>query len=195
MLEDFEMEEIPEPEDLPPEESENRTFLIAAGLLGGITLISLICIAVYAIWYVPTRRDTRATEEAQAMEQNTAIAQAATQTADAAAWTATPSPTPPATDTPPATETPIPTETPVLLDVATEAPTDEVTPDPRTATVEALNTEVALTQTEQAILAFTPTALPDTGFADAINGPGLFAMASVLIVVIYLARRLRAATG
>ena len=84
------------------------------------------------------------------MEQNTAIAQAATQTADAAAWTATPSPTPPATDTPPATETPIPTETSVLLDVATETPTEEVTPDPRTATVEARNTEVALTQAAQA---------------------------------------------
>ena len=31
----------------PPEESSNRTFLLAAGLLGGLVLLGLLCIAGY----------------------------------------------------------------------------------------------------------------------------------------------------
>ena len=41
----------------PPEESDNRTFLIAAAILGGITLLSLICMAIYAIVVVPINRN------------------------------------------------------------------------------------------------------------------------------------------
>ena len=34
-------------EETPPEESNNRTFLIAAGILGGIVLLSIACLAGY----------------------------------------------------------------------------------------------------------------------------------------------------
>ena len=34
----------------PPEESSNRTFLIAAGVLGGLVLLGLLCLAGYLIF-------------------------------------------------------------------------------------------------------------------------------------------------
>lgn len=37
----------------------------------------------------------------------------------------------------------------------------------------------------------TPTALPDTGFADNVGGPGLFIAAVMLVVVLFFARQLR----
>lgn len=37
----------------------------------------------------------------------------------------------------------------------------------------------------------TPTALPDTGFADEVGGPGLLILAIALVVVFFLARQLR----
>lgn len=33
----------------PPEEASNKTFIIAASVLGGIVLLSIICLAVYAL--------------------------------------------------------------------------------------------------------------------------------------------------
>jgi hypothetical protein len=37
----------------------------------------------------------------------------------------------------------------------------------------------------------TPTALPDTGIADNLGGPGLFIAAILFIVVLFFARQLR----
>jgi hypothetical protein len=39
----------------------------------------------------------------------------------------------------------------------------------------------------------TSTALPTSGFADEVGAPGLLALAVVLVVVIFLVRRLRMA--
>jgi LPXTG-motif cell wall-anchored protein len=59
------------------------------------------------------------------------------------------------------------------------------------ATVQALQTQVALggngTTTPQA----TSTALPKTGFADEYGIPGVLGLAAVLIAVIFLSRKLR----
>ena len=44
-----------EDEETPPEEASNRTFLIAAGVLGGIVLLSIACLAVYALVIMPQR--------------------------------------------------------------------------------------------------------------------------------------------
>ena len=41
----------------PPEESSNRTFLIAAGILGGIVLLSIACLAGYALIILPSQRE------------------------------------------------------------------------------------------------------------------------------------------
>jgi LPXTG-motif cell wall-anchored protein len=76
------------------------------------------------------------------------------------------------------------TPTPVLA--AGASPTAD-----RTATVAFLLTEAAVGR-----LTITPTAsgLPSTGFADDMGVPGLVGLALVLIVVVFLARRLRTAS-
>jgi hypothetical protein len=100
-------------------------------------------------------------------------------------------PTLPPTETP----TPEPTATPVLVDPATETPGAGVVPRDAsadaTATVEALNTELAVAQLTATVMP-TVTALSDTGFADDVGLPGLLLGAMLLFVIIFLARRLRA---
>lgn len=166
----------------PPEESGNRTFLIVAGILGAITIIALICIVAYAMFYLPRQRSQQATQAAELNAQNTAVALAITQTSAAAFFTFTPT-----TTATPAPDTPTPSPTP-LLAVPTDTPVP--TDDPRTATVAAL-----LTQAAEAQLTAVPTstALPSTGFVEDVGIPGLMGMAILLIVVIFLARRLRSA--
>lgn len=178
-LDDFELDDE-EMEDSPPEESGNRTFLLVAGILGGILVLTLICIAVYALVYVPRRESGRETQIAEVNAQNTQVAMAAEMTQAAQAWTATPSATDVPTQTSTASPTPVlaPTDTPVL---------NESTQDPRTATVAALLTM----QAGGATTTPTATALPDTGFADDVGIPGLFALAGALLLVIIFARRLR----
>ncbi len=159
----------------PPEESNNRTFLIAAGILGGIVLLTLACFAVYFVFIYPkTQASNQQAANAQST-QNAQVAQALTATAQAASF-------------PTATITPPPTQTPVIAQAtATTIPVTN-TPDPATATVAA-----ALTQAAQAQLTNVPTstALPGTGIADQYGAPGLVVMGMVLIAVIFLARRLR----
>ena len=69
-------------------------------------------------------------------------------------------------------------------------PTDVfVTPTiDRTATVAALLTEAA---SGRDTATPTPSALPDTGFADEAGVPVMVGLALVLVVIIFLARRLR----
>ena len=172
-----------EPEDSSsPEESGNRTFYIVAGVVGGVMLLSLICLALYALVYAPGRRNQQATEVAAINAQNTQVAQAAVETGLAAQFTATPTKTP---IPPTATASPSPT---LVI-----APPTQVLVTPtidRTATVSALLTEAAagrLTPTP------TPSALPDTGFAEDVGIPAMVILALVLVVVIFLTRRLRTA--
>jgi hypothetical protein len=159
----------------PPEESSNRTFLVAAGILGGIVLLSIACLAGYALLILPSQRNTQqAAATAQAV-QNLQVAQALTATSEALSI-------PTATVTPPPTQTPL-----IALATATVAAATN-TPDPATATVAA-----ALTQAAQAQLTHVPTstALPGTGFADEYGAPGLVILGMALVGVIFLARRLR----
>jgi cytoskeletal protein RodZ len=159
----------------PPEESSNRTFLIAAGILGGIVLLSIACLAGYVLLLRPqqiAQQNDAAT--AQAL-QNAQVAAALTATSEAMIQ---PSPT----------STPLPTNTPVVVQ-PTEAVAATSTVDPATATVAA-----ALTQAAAAALTTYPTAtaLPGTGLADEYGAPGLVIAGMVLVAVIFLARRLRA---
>lgn len=190
MLDDFDLES---PEELPPEESGNRTFMLVAGGLGGFALISLICLGL--VWYFRggggPATDVNATAAA-INARNTEVAQAAEGTAAALALT--------------------PTVTQTLAPTATPSPTMEgmtVTPDgtvtggptvhPATATVRVLLTQAAIAQTQAAqdLLTVTPTAtaLPGTGIGDEIGLTGMLALASTLILVIVFARRLRAANS
>jgi hypothetical protein len=176
-----------EPEDSPSaEDSGNRTFYIVAGIIGGVMLLSLICLALYALVYAPGRRNDQATQVAAINAQNTQVAQAAVETGLAAQFTNTPTVTPiPPTAT--ASASPSPT---LIVAPATDV---LVTPTiDRTATVSALLTEAAagrLTPTPT----LTPSALPDTGFVEDVGIPAMVGLALVLVVIIFMTRRLRTA--
>lgn len=187
LMDDFDLDNMEMEEEPKPEESSNRTFLLVAGILGGVLIISLVCIAIYAMVYLPRSREASSTEMAEINAQNTEVAMLSAMTAEAQAWTATPSLT--ATSAP---QSPTPTRTPVVAPTDTPAAGsgagEEEDVDPRTATVAAL-----FTQQAAGALTTTPvsTSLPDTGFMDNAGIPGLVALAASLVLVIFLARRLR----
>ncbi|HSG25612.1 MAG TPA: hypothetical protein VLA32_05800 [Anaerolineales bacterium] len=199
MLDDFDMDFPEEEDELEEEDSSstsNRTFMMVAGGLGALVIIALVCVAVYVFLIKPGRdANTQSTQTAQAFE----LAQVQTRTQAAVVQ---PTNTPLPTNTPvPPTNTPLPT--------ATQAPVEDgsgggPTPDPRTATVQALLTQAALAQTQAAqqllTQTSTPTAtgLPDTGIADDLGNISpqvMLGLAGLLILVIFIARRLRASTG
>lgn len=163
-------------DEIPPEESSNRTFLIVAGILGGLVLLGLLCVAGYLIFTRSTNQQADATALQQATSQAATIQAGLTQTAVVQAITQTAA----------VTNTVPPTNTPVIAQAtATVKPTE----NPATATVAAAFTQIALST--QTVIA-TSTALPNTGFTDDIGAPGLMLMAIALVVVIFLVRKLRA---
>jgi hypothetical protein len=157
----------------PPEESSNRTFLVAVSTAH--CPVSIACLAGHGLLILPRQNaDNQQAATAQAA-QNLQVAQALTSTSQALLL-------------PTATVTPPPTQTPVIAQSTATVPALTNTPDPATATVAA-----ALTQAAQAQLTHVPTstALPGTGFADEYGAPGLVIVGMALIGVIFLARRLR----
>jgi len=183
---DFDFDDVDLEGETQPEVSSNRTFLLVAGILGAILILALVCLGVYAMVYLPGQRNAQSTAAAEINAQNTEVAMLSQMTLEAQSWTATPTIT--LTPLPvTATRTPVvaPTDTPeggVAADVAAG------TQDPRTATVAALFTQQAAKE-----LTATPSAIPDTGFADDVGIPGMIALAASLVLIIFLARRLRSA--
>jgi hypothetical protein len=171
-----------EDEEIPAEESSNRTFLIAAGILGGIVLLSLACLAGYWLIIRPQQLAANQTDEQSAQAtQNAQINDALTATGVAFDLSQTPQ----------FTATLVPTNTLVVAQpTATNTPLFTNTPDPATQTVAAGLTQVAAST---ATVILTTTALPTSGFADEFGLPGLVVAAMVFVAVIFLARRLRAA--
>ena len=189
-FEDMDFEEIGSEETISTSRGSNRTFLIVAGILGGILLIALLAIAAYAVLYLPSRDTGQQTQVAEINATNTAVAEEAQLTAIAKQVTMTPTitATSPPTNTP--TMTPSSTSTPVLAPTNTPDGTD----DPAaTETVAALLTQQAGGGGATPIP--TATALPDTGFADDFGVPGLVLVAGILMVIIILSRRLRTSTN
>lgn len=177
------------PEEIPPEETGNRLFLIIAGVLGGVAILTLICIAAYAFLYLPRLRQAQESNKATVDAQNTQVAViiAQTRTAQAIeAYTHTPTNT---LAPPPATDTPIPT---LVVAVATTA-VSPLTYPPETATALVLaQTLDAIRQTPTLIPLVTGTPkLTNTGFADDYGLPVMLGAAVILILVFVLARRLR----
>ena len=128
--------DFPEQEDEFEGESSNRTFIIAASVLGGIILLCLIVGAAYALVIAPRQQANVANAEATRVAQNTQVAQMLTETAvaDGMALTAQASPT--------LAVSPTASPTPVIA-VATDTPTP--TPDvAATGTVAAALTQAAL---------------------------------------------------
>jgi len=174
-----------------PEESGNRTFVIAAAILGGLLILSMIFLAVYALILGPRQRaaseSQRATEAAQILLQNTE--EAMTQTAEAIGVTPTDTPAP--TDTP---EPPTATPTQVVV-----LPSPTSTPFTTLPTLDPAQATAAAQETQAAALGGgvtpTATALPSTGFADEVGVPMLAALGGVFILALILARSLRISTA
>ena len=168
-------------DNAPPEESSNRTFLIAAGILGGIVLLSIACLAGYALLILPGQRASSATAANSQATTNAQIQGALTSTMQAQLL-------PTATST----FTPVPPTSVLALATATSGSFVTNTPDPATATIAA-----ALTQAQAAqltvVVKVQPTAslMPGTGIADEYGLPGLVMMGLAFVIVILLARRLR----
>ena len=189
-FEDMDFEEIGSEEAISTSRGSNRTFLIVAGILGGILLIALLAIAAYAVLYLPSRDTGQQTQVAEINATNTAVAEEAQLTAIAKQVTMTPTFTATSEPTNTPTMTPSSTSTPVLAPTNTPDGTD----DPAaTETVAALLTQQAGGGGATPIP--TATALPDTGFADDFGVPGLVLVAGVLMVIIILSRRLRTSTN
>jgi len=191
-FEDLEFEDAGEEETIATSRGSNRTFLIVAGVLGGILLIALLAIAAYAVLYLPGRDTGQQTQVAEINATNTAVAEEAQLTAIAKQVTMTPTftATLPPTETP--TLTPSSTSTPVLAPTNTPDPVDDPS---ATETVAALLTQQADGGGLDATPAPTATALPDTGFADEFGVPGLLLISGALLVIIILSRRLRITTS
>lgn len=172
-----------EEQETPGGDGDNRTFLLVAGILGAILILALVCMVVYAMVIVPGQRGEREATANAINAQNTTVAETAAAQAQALAWT----PTPTLSSTPEPI-TPTASNTPVVQPTDTPSGGPTVTEDWRTATVAALLTQQAGGG------ALTPTpSMPDGGFADDVGIPGMLALAAALVVVIFLARRLRTA--
>lgn len=184
----------------------NRPFLIAIAVIGGLFLLAVIGLVVF--YFLNSGRSNTAIQDetAKINAQNTAIAIQATDIYrnEIAKWTeeaANASPSPTATSLiAVASATPEPTQSGI------KAVGDSAA---RTATVAAFLTEIANTTgtpdsgaaaataaaATAGTLAPTSTALPNTGVMDDIGLPGMFGAALLLIVVLFLVRRLRLSSG
>jgi LPXTG-motif cell wall-anchored protein len=191
-----EFEEEPQASPEPSRPGGNRNFILAIGILGAISLLTLIVLIVVGLVILPARNSARLQQAAVINAGNTATAQAATQLAFAQQQTLSVVPT----ETMTASASPVPSSTPVVaIATATVAPTAGLgTPlsqqdlSARTQTVAALLTQAAggtRTPTQRS------TALPTTGFADEVGLPALIGLAVLLIVVIFLVRRVRMTSG
>lgn len=174
---------IPEPEPEPEHRPSGRNFLIAIGIMGAILILGLVLLLLIAPGLISQQQASQMEQVAQINAANTATAMAATSQFIAAQATATPLPT--------AAE---PTKTPVVVIATSTSAVGGVESGlsaDELATVSALQTQIAaagLSTPEP-----TSTNLPNTGFADDFGLPGLFGLAAVLVVVIFLSRKLRTA--
>jgi hypothetical protein len=180
------------PDAPPPEEKSNRTFLIVGGILGGLVFLTLVCIAIYILVIRP-RTAASVSASLAATETGNALAiQQVTQTAQAALWTATLPPT----------SVPVKTSTPVVKTAVLSSPTPVIalpqnsptaTATTNQATLFAMQTQLAsqLTSTAGASMATTTSGMPQTGFLDDFGLPSMIILALALVVIIFLARRMR----
>jgi hypothetical protein len=189
--------ETPEtpPEAPLPEESNNRTFLIVGGIFAALIFLTLVCGAVYALWYLPSHTASQKATQAAIQSGNAQVVAQMTSTAQAALWTPTSLPTEIPTATPLPTVAPLNTPTAVIA-MSTDTPLATPTTDP--ATLIFMQTQLAAQLTSTAVMYASPelgtpaaAAMPRTGFFDQLGLPGLIILALALIVVIFLARRLR----
>ncbi len=187
-------EEPLEPVGPPPEESQNRVFVLVALGLGGLFIIGLILIALFAFVIAPGQRRARSAAATGTAQGNQALAQLLTQTALAGLGAEEKTQVPPATLVAvAATNTPLipPSATNTLPPTITKTPG----PSPTVASPQPLKTRTPTPSlvggVKTATRLPTSTALPTTGFADDVGVPGLILMGMGLVAVLIVARRLR----
>ncbi len=193
------------PDTPPPEEKNNRTFLIVGGAIAGLVFLTLVCMAIYFLVIAPRITAQKNAAQATIEAGNAQAVQQVTLTAQAALWT----PTLPPTSLPTRTRTSVPktpTASPTPV-VAQGSPAATATTDP--ATLAAMQTQLALQMTSTAAaqtsgLKTTSTVataqgttgvngqvMPTTGFFDQVGLPSMIILALALVAVIFLARRMR----
>jgi len=196
MLDEGNTPELMETSDAPPpEEKNNRTFLIVGGIIAGLVFLTLVCMAIYFLVIAPRNTAQRIAAQATieagnalAVQQLTSTAQAIqqlTSTVEAAMWTPTLSDTTPIAlqtgtnvpDLPAASSTPV---------IAQNTPAATATTGPATLVV--MQTQLALQMTSTA---GGQGAMPTTGFFDEVGLPSMIIMALALVTIIFLARRMR----
>jgi cytoskeletal protein RodZ len=179
----------------PPEESGNRTFLIAAIILGVIFVIALI--SIFALYFLtqspaqPPPQNTTATMAVQLKASQTA-AFLGTQTKQAqaqqtAAITSTPTITLTTTRTATKTVTPV-----VFATILQATNTSTATPGGTVATA-TRSTGTVTPATRTATPTSAATKLPQTGYGDSSGFLGLLTLAGASMMIIVLARNLRLA--
>jgi LPXTG-motif cell wall-anchored protein len=187
-LEELDFGESPQPSETPGERKpSNKNFFVALGILGAIFVLIAAALVVVVLYVLPGRNAARTTALNAQLAANTATAQSATDVALQALILLTPSATPLPTNTP---VLPEPTKTLVVAPIASATPTPTSVTDAQKATLAAQQTQLAAGKFTATVIA-TSTALPSTGFADEVGLPGLFGLALALILIIFLARRLR----
>ncbi len=195
-------EEEEQPQDTG--EKQNKTFLIAVGIMGGLLVLALIAFGVWALVINP-RMKRAAQEAALGGIQETPIVTETTVAPPPTEETPEPTEVPPTptvapTNTPKPTATPTPT--PVIGPTATpggegaEAASGELTPTPtprerRTATPTPVPTRTPASAATPRPTggAGTTGKTPETGFGEVV----LVAIALLLVGVAFTARRLRKA--
>lgn len=180
-----------QPEGPPPEESQNRTFVLLALGLGGLFVVGLIFIGVYAFLIAPRIGGASNATRTAIAAANAAAAQALTATAGFVPPSDTPLPQPTA-------EGALATETPLIPPTATDTqpPTNTGLPGTPSSTPQPLRTRTPTpsrvgTGGGTGLITPLPTALPTTGFADEVGAPALVLIGLGLIAAIIVARRLR----
>lgn len=178
------------PDGPPPEEKSNRTFLIVGGVMAGLVFLTLVCMAVYFLVIAPRITAQRNAAQATIEAGNAQSAQQVTLTAQAALWT----PTLPPTPLPTKTSVPLPTGSPTPV-IALSSPVATATATTNVAILSAAQTQLAyqLTSTAAALptRALGGGGMPSTGFFDEVGLPSMIILALALVVVIFLARRMR----
>ena len=152
-----------------PEETNNRTFMIASIALGGIFVAGLVALGIYMFRIRPAQMAASAARSADINLQNTQVAVDAQATADGMAAAAV-------------VATPVPVQN--VAAVPTVAPTAVVAP---TATMAAVSAAVVAPTAAPAV----SKTLPDTGFADDIGLPTLLMSVAGLLGVIVITRSIR----
>jgi hypothetical protein len=146
--------------------------IVAIGIIGAIT-------AAFVYYYLlPQSRQASQNGVEQQNAAATATVIMMTQEANISIWST-------------ATARARPTQTLEKTPTAQVSKTPTVgTADPRTATVAVLMTQAAAARMTATYMG-TAGILPKTGFADEVGLPGLVSLSLVLVVVIFLVRRLR----